>query len=108
MIKKIMIIGILFSSLILNATDIKGRINGTNAISKAPYPLKGVSVELYIKSVGKWIKKNKFTTNSDGMYYFKDLKSGQYTIQVNGKTNYPIDVLDIDSQELPPIIISYK
>jgi len=107
MIKKI-IIGLLFSSLILNATDIKGRIQGTNSISTKPYPLKGIDVKLYIEKSGKWIKKGKFITNLDGMYYFKNLISGKYSIQVNGKVNYPIEVLNRDSQELAPIIINYK
>ena len=107
MIKKIIIM-LLFSSLLLNATDVKGRINGTNSISKKPYPLKGVSVQLYIEKSGKWLKKGKFITNSDGMYYFKNIELGKYTIQVNGKTNYPIEILNRGSQELAPIIISYK
>ena len=108
MLKKILIIGILLSAITLNATDIKGRINGINAISEKPYPLKGINVEIYVKNNQDWIKKDKFLTNSDGMYYFKNLEAGEYTIQVNGKSNYPILVLDQEKQELPPIIINYK
>jgi hypothetical protein len=107
MLRKIIIV-LLFSSLLLNATDIKGRINGTNAISKAPYPLKGISIDLYVEDLGKWIKKDTFLTNSDGMYYFKNVEVGNYTIQVNGKVNYPIEVLNKEAQELAPIIINYK
>jgi succinate dehydrogenase / fumarate reductase iron-sulfur subunit len=33
---------------------------------------------------------------------------GACAIQVNGKANYPIEVLNQDSQELAPIIINYK
>ena len=108
MLNKILIIGILLSSITLNATDIKGRINGINSISKKPYPLKGIDIEIYVKDNQNWIKKDTFITNSDGMYYFKNLESGKYTIQVNGKANYPILVLDQESQELPPIVIDYK
>jgi len=108
MLNKILIIGILLSSITLNATDIKGRINAINAISQKPYPLNGIDVVIYIKSNQNWIKKDKFITNSDGMYYFKNLEAGKYTIQVDGKANYPIIVLNQEKQELPPIIINYK
>ena len=108
MMKTVVIFTILVSSIILNATDIKGRISGSNNITKEPYALKDIDIRLYQERSGEWIKVGKFITNSNGMYYFKNLESGRYTIQVNGKANYPIEVLNQDSQELAPIIINYK
>ncbi len=99
---------ILAVTMALNATDIKGKVNATNSLSKVPYSLKGVEIDLYTNRAKEWIKIDSFITDREGMYYFKGIKEGNYTIQVNGKTNYPIVVSDTPQQELPPIVIKYK
>jgi hypothetical protein len=106
--KTVLSILLLAVTMTLNATDIKGKVKATNSLSKEPYSLKGVEVDLYTNRAKKWIKIDSFTTDREGMYYFKGLKKGNYTLQVNGKTNYPIAVFDTPQQELPPILIKYK
>ena len=104
----VVVIGVLFGITTLVATDIKGKVNAINSLSKVPYSLKGVDIDLYSNISKKWVKIDSFITDGDGMYYFKGVKAGSYTLQVNGKTNYPIDILETSQQELPPILIHYK
>lgn len=89
------------------ATDIKGKINATNTISKTPYPLEGITVDLYQNISNKWIKIDSFKTGTEGMYYFKNINEGKYTLQVDGKANYPIKIGERESQEIAPIVIHF-
>jgi len=87
--------------------DVRGRINGMNPYSHAPYPLGGITVDLYFMSNYGWQYISKYITGPDGMYYFKNISPGYYTIQINGRQNYSIRILDRRYQDLPPIIIRY-
>lgn len=91
----------------LTAANLRGKIEGSNQHYTATYPLTGAKVVLYSKKSGKWKPTRKYITGSDGMYYFKNVPTGQYSIQVNGRQNYPISVSDKPEQDLPPIVITY-
>lgn len=109
MIAKILtplVIAMLLSTA-MHATDIKGKINATNNKSKKPYALEGIKVDLYKSRSKEWSFIGSFKTNSEGMYYFKELKAGKYTIQVDGKTNYPLVILDRPKQEIAPIVVDF-
>lgn len=103
---KIVTISLLLSSAI--ASDIKGKVNAINSLSTTPYSLKGVTIDLYQNRSKEWFKIASFISDGEGMYYFKDIQEGNYSIQVNGQTNYPIEIGDKAQQELPPIIIRYE
>ncbi len=98
---------LLMSITLLEATDIKGKINANNSKSKKVYALEGIKVDLYQHLGQKWQFLANFKTDSEGMYYFKDLKAGSYSIQVDGKQNYPIEVLKQEQQEIAPIVIHF-
>lgn len=93
--------------VISDATNIRGRIEGANQYSRAPYPLGGVAVDLYMQSPRGWQPAGRYITGSDGMYYFQNIFSGNYSIQINGRQNYPLTVFNQPYQDLPPIFINY-
>jgi len=105
--KWLLIFSIFLSITTINAADIKGKVNATNAVTKIPYAIKGINLDLYKDINGVWKKITTFITNHDGMYYFKNIKAGSYTIQVNGHTNYHIKVLEQPQQEIAPIVVKY-
>ena len=89
------------------ATNVRGQVLGSNPYSQAPYPLQGVSVDIYTTGPAGWQKIYRFITGSDGMYYFNNLSPGNYTIQINERTNYPLAVSDQSNQDVPPILVKY-
>ncbi len=91
----------------LTAANLRGKIEGSNQHYTTTYPLPGAKVVLYSKKSGKWKPTRKYITGSDGMYYFKNVPAGQYSIQVNGRQNYPVSVSGKPEQDLPPIVITY-
>ncbi len=101
-----MVCFLLFPS-ILNAVDIRGRINGLNQYSPTPYPLGGMTIDLYWDNYGRWVYIARYITGPDGMYYFRNIQPGYYSLQINGRTNYSITISNIYNQDLPPIVITY-
>ena len=103
------IIFILFSivPVISDATNIRGRIDGANQYYRAAYPLGGVAVDLYMQSPQGWRPAGRYITGSDGMYYFQNIFPGNYSIQINGRQNYPLTVFNQPYQDLPPIFLNY-
>ncbi|VAW66380.1 hypothetical protein MNBD_GAMMA11-2452 [hydrothermal vent metagenome] len=93
--------------VVINATNLRGKIEGNNQHYTTPYPLAGAKVVLYFKKAEKWEATEKYTTGPDGMYYFKNIPAGQYSIQVNGRQNYPVSVSGKPEQDLAPIVIAY-
>jgi len=90
------------------AAKIRGRVDGGNQYSGAPYPIGNVVVVLYYQSgPNTWQSIARYTTGFDGMYYFNNIDPGAYVIQLNGRQNYPITVSNQPYQDLPPILIRY-
>lgn len=108
-IKLIIVVLFLTAPLILNAIDLRGRIDGYNRYYQAPYPLARVTVDLYVQDQYGWRQIGRYITGPDGMYYFQNVLYGyNYSIQVNGRQNYPITVFSSPlKQDLPPIILMY-
>ncbi len=92
---------------VADATNLRGKIEGNNQHYTAPYPLPGAKVVLHLKKTGKWHATGKYITGADGMYYFKNIPAGQYSIQVNGRQNYPVTVSGKPEQDLAPIVMTY-
>ncbi|MFH0994690.1 MAG: hypothetical protein V1844_04230 [Pseudomonadota bacterium] len=92
---------------ISDAGNLRGRVDGRNQYSDAPYPIGGAAVVLFIKGPGDWQPVAKCITGLDGMYFFQNILPGPYALQINGRQNYPITVLNQPDQDLPPIVIQY-
>jgi len=106
-IKLIFVVLFILAPIIVSATNLRGRIEGFNQYYKSTYPLAGVTVDLYFQGPGGWQQIGRYITGSDGMYYFQNLYQGYYSLQINGRQNYPITVLNVPYQDLPPIMITY-
>ncbi|MCK5516460.1 MAG: hypothetical protein KAI39_06260 [Desulfobulbaceae bacterium] len=106
-IKLIIIVLFLAIPIIGNATNLRGRIDGFNQNYNSSYPLVGVAVELYFQGLTGWQSVGRYITGADGMYYFRNIIPGYYSIQINGRQNYPVTVLKAPHQDLPPIMITY-
>lgn len=93
--------------LVSDAANLRGRLNGQNRYSVAPYPIAGAVVELFVRDQNNWRSLGRDLTGSDGMYFFPEVKPGMYVLQINGRQNYPIRVGASPYQDLPPILIRY-
>ncbi len=89
------------------ANFLRGRVNGLNQYSGAPYPIGGAAVDLFIQVPGGWQLVARYITGLDGMYFFQNIFPGYYVLQINGRQNYPITVFNQPYQDLPPIVIQY-
>lgn len=87
------------------ATDLRGRIDGQHAYSPYSFPVSGVKVDLYLW-IGRWETIYTTFSGSDGLYYMQNIRPGNYYLQVNG-INYPLSVLNVPYQDIPPILIRY-
>ena len=89
----------------VNATELRGRVDGTHPYAPYPFPLNGARVDLYMPSTQgpRWIA-NAYT-GGDGMYYFFGIQPGFYTLQVNGALNFPLNVVPVPQQDIQPILL---
>ena len=90
-------------------TNLRGRVD--DAMNQ---PLPGARVDLFFfnANMNAWMPySTAYTSNMQGMwgmYFFNGVPPGRYGLQVNGTTNYLIDVVPIDYrfaqfQDLLPI-----
>ena len=93
--------------LVSDAANLRGRLDGQNRYSAAPYPIAGAVAELFVREPRGWRLLGRYITGSDGMYFFPEVMPGMYVLQINGRQNYPISVGTRPYQDLPPILISY-
>ena len=96
------ILAALFASLlasapILRATDLTGSVVGHAG------PLAGVGVALYeVKPNKTFHLVLQTVTAPDGNYHFKKVHPGQYVLRIRG-INYPLDVRETETQDIPVI-----
>ena len=89
------------AALPAGATDLRGRVEGQNAYSASPFALNGARVELVDRN-GRTV--GTYSTGPDGMYYFRNVAPGAYTLRVN-KRSYPVTVEANVAQDIRPIRI---
>ena len=96
----------LFSSGLL-AASIRGQVATENPYSGLIKPVPGASVELFSKNpeTGRWIQHGSYRTGYDGMYYFQDIRPGNYVLRINGDATYPVSVSERENQDIPRIIL---
>lgn len=99
----------LLYSNVLNtyAGNIRGQVVASNPYTNVQYPLPGAKVAIYALGPNGWQIIYTYVTGGDGMYYVPNLLPGNYFIQVNGRLNYPLQVLNIPYQDVPPILVMY-
>lgn len=111
LIRKSIIIAMALSIMLIPsisaAVDLRGRIDGRNQYTGAPYPIGGANVSLFIQTPGGWQPVATYMTGFDGMYFFRNIFPGYYVLQINGRQNYPITVFNQPFQDLPPVVIQY-
>ena len=85
------------STPILRATDLSGGVVGRAG------PLVGVGVALCeVKPNKKFHVVRQTVTAPDGKYHFTKVHPGQYVLRI-GRINYPLEVRDMQMQEIPVI-----
>jgi len=91
----------------VEATDLRGRINGQSMYSSGVFPVTEARVDLFALVNGMWRVVYTAFTGPDGMYYMRNIQPGKYYIQVNGSRNYPLTVYPGEYQDIAPILIRY-
>ncbi len=92
-------------SFLLDAADVRGRVDGRNAYYPRPFPLAGVPVTLYVRQPpARWQATATSYTGSDGIYHFRGVAEGSYMLQVQGM-NFPISVSRAPFQDIPPLLV---
>jgi hypothetical protein len=79
------------------SVELRGRVDSSNRLSKATYPLQGTSVKLYSCTSGRSrlcddLKSTTYT-GTDGLYYFREVPPGAYLIVIEeGRLKIPLEV----------------
>ena len=88
------------------AGDLRGRVDGVTQYAPAPFPLSGARVEIaQPNNPGSVVVS--YRTGRDGMYYFRNIQPGQYTLTVNETVKVPLQVEDKPLQDIGPVLFSY-
>ena len=83
--------------------DLRGRVEGQNRFSAVPFPIRGARVDL-MDSRGRSVIATSYA-GQDGLYYFPNVRSGNYIVRVNGKY-FPIVVRATPKQDLAPVRVA--
>lgn len=105
--KALLAILLLVLSLVANATNLRGRVDGMHTRSYAPFPLPRAQVQLFVPTARGPQLVYTYYTGSDGMYYMSNVRPGNYLLMVNGTLRFPLSVHNVPLQDIPPILFSY-
>jgi hypothetical protein len=86
------------------ATDLRGRVDGMHSYAQRPFPLSGARVDLYLSTQRGQVLIRSAYTGGDGIYYMWGINPGLYTLQVNGRSLYPLRVNAQPRQDIKPIL----
>lgn len=89
----------------VNATDLRGRVDGIGPYASAPFPLAKASVELKRQDTLELLAS--YRTGRDGMYYFRNIQPGQYLLVVNNSLSVPLLVKSVTLQDIDPLLFRY-
>jgi len=86
------------------AGDLRGGIYGSNRFNPQPVPVFGARVDLVVPQTRRVV----YTafTGPDGMYYMRNIRPGDYQLQVNQAMTFPLVVDSASFQDIPPIRIA--
>ena len=85
------------------ATDLRGRVDARN--SYTTFPVGGTAVSLYREEAGRSNIVQSAYTAPNGMYYFRGVAPGRYTLRVEQRS-FQLDVGNAPLQDLRPIVIT--
>jgi len=106
----ILTFSILATTIDAFATDIRGRVDAIHQYSpQSPFPASGVKVDLYVYDgvLDTWQIIASNYTGVDGMYYMRNIRPGNYYLQVQNSRNYHITIHNQPFQDIQPILIRY-
>jgi len=105
----ILTFSILTTTINAFAADIRGRVDAIHPYSSSPFPASGVKVDLYEHDGvnNTWQIRFSNYTGVDGMYYMRNIRPGNYFLQVQNSRNYPITIYNEPYQDIPPILLRY-
>ena len=106
-IKYLLLLVVVFFPALSLATDLRGRVDAVHSYSNAPFPARGIQVQLFLETPGGPKLVADYATGGDGMYYLKDVAPGKYTLVVNNNLRFPITVSDTRFQDIAPVLIRY-
>jgi hypothetical protein len=112
LIKKLSLcFGLWVIAQLANATDLRGRVDGTHNYSPVPFPMAGVQVTIFVTQQNpaggvNYIPQATTVTGADGMYYFRDIPAGNFVLQIGG-TNYPLQVLPQPAQDIQAVLLHF-
>lgn len=86
-----------------SAGDIRGGVYRQTRFSPQPVPFFGARVELLLPS--QQVASVSYV-GADGLYHMRNVKAGSYVLRVNGTTTFPLQVLPVAYQDVPPIRLS--
>jgi len=92
---------LLVTPMLSHAVDIRGRVDRINPLTQKPIPYSNANVTL--RQNDKTIRRTR--TGRNGIYYMRNLKQGQYKIQVNKQKDIPITLGNSNSQDIRPILV---
>lgn len=90
----------------VNATDLRGRVDGVSRYASAPFPLAKANVEIKRNDNPNSVVAS-CRTGRDGMYYFRNIQPGQYLLVVNGQLSVSIQVHSMPLQDIGPLLFRY-
>jgi hypothetical protein len=94
-----------------NATDLRGRVDGTHGYSPVPFAMARVPVTIFAAQPSpyggaNYIPQATTVTGGDGMYYFRGIPPGVFVLQIGGN-NYPLQVLPQAAQDIQPVLLRF-
>lgn len=95
---------------IVNATDLRGRVDAIHAYSPSPFPMANVQVTIMAVQPTPmgvtYVPYLTTVTGIDGMYYFRNANPGNFVLHVAG-TNYPLQILSQPAQDIQAILLRF-
>lgn len=95
-----------FQTSVVNATDLRGRVDAIGPYASAPFPLAKASVKITQQNNTQSVIAL-YRTGRDGMYYFRNIPPGQYLLVVNNSLTVPIQVKNTQLQDIGPLLFRY-
>ena len=88
-----------------SAADLRGRILKKYSNSAQGFPVGGARIELYRYSGPKRELVGTAISAQDGIYFFRNIPAGSYSITVPGGQTYTFKVANSPQQDLAPVVL---
>jgi hypothetical protein len=85
------------------AANVRGLVQGQSRYSPMPFPIRGARVDLMDARAQSVVATS--YAGQDGLYYFSNIRPGNYVVRVNGKY-FPITVGAAATQDIAPVRVA--